>query len=66
MEDKLLKILSSFNYPFFLQGTLAKDEPYPADFFTFWNSDSDSESYYDNNEHKSLYSFKRVETKIKR
>lgn len=57
MEDKLLEIISSFNYPFFLQGTLAKDEPYPTDFFTFWNSSSDSESYYDNNENSIVYEY---------
>lgn len=57
MEDKLLEILGSYNYPVYLQGSLANDEPYPSNFFTFWNSSSESESYYDNDEHSIIYEY---------
>ena len=48
MEDLLIEILSDFGYPVMLQGSLADDEPYPDNFFTFYNNDSYSH-FYDNN-----------------
>lgn len=33
------------------QGSLAPDEPYPARFFTFWNTASDDHKHYDNTTH---------------
>ena len=50
MEDLLINILEVLGYPVLLQGSLLPDEPYPDSFFTFWNDDSDSEGYYDNDE----------------
>lgn len=47
MEDALITILSSFNYPVYRQGSLG-DNPYPETFFTFWNSDESEHSAYDN------------------
>lgn len=57
MEDKLIEILESFGYPVFLQGSLAEDEAYPNNFFTFWNNDSGSSSFYDNDEHSIIYDY---------
>ena len=53
MKDKLIKILESFNFPVFQQGTLNKDDPYPESFFTFWNNDSADNEFYDNKENCS-------------
>ena len=49
MEDRLITILSGrFGYPVRRQGSLSSDEPYPSDFFTFWNDSSEDLSHYDN------------------
>ena len=42
MEDLLIEILQSFEYPVILQGSLLPSEKYPDDFFTFWSRDSGS------------------------
>lgn len=57
MKDLLIKILESFGYPVFLQGTLSKDEPYPESFFTFWNNDSYDGSHYDNDTVNYIWDF---------
>lgn len=57
MEDNLIEILSSFGFPVFRQGSLTEDEPYPANFFTFWNNDSPDHAYYDNKEYGTAWDF---------
>lgn len=57
MEDLLIEVLSSFGYPVRLQGSLAENEPYPDNFFTFWNNDSNSQSFYDNDERSIVYNY---------
>lgn len=47
MEDKLIETLGSYGYPVRRQGSLAEDENYPDDFFTFWNADSYDSARYD-------------------
>ncbi len=50
MVDLLIKNLKKIGYPVFLQGSILADEPYPDSFFTFWNSTTDGQSFYDNDE----------------
>lgn len=50
-------MLESFGYPVRLQGSLLPDEPYPDNFFTFWNNSSDGETFYDNDEKSIVYSY---------
>ena len=57
MEDLLIATLESFGFPVRLQGSLLPDEPYPDHFFTFWNNASNGESYYDNDEISTTYSY---------
>ena len=57
MEDLLIQTLESFGYPVKLQGSLLSEEPYPDHFFTFWNNDSASEAFYDNEENAILYDY---------
>lgn len=57
MEDTLIELLESFNYPVRRQGSLAEDEAYPNTFFTFWNNDEDGESFYDNETASVVYDF---------
>lgn len=55
MEDLLIEVLEGFGFPVFLQGSLLPDEPYPDNFFTFWNNDSYGNSYYDNDEVSTVF-----------
>lgn len=56
MEDLLIAILyAKFGYPVKLQGSLLEDEPYPDNFFTFWNRNSNGDSYYDNEAKTTIY-----------
>ena len=57
MEDLLIQILSSFGFPVRRQGSFLEDEPYPNDFFTFWNSIADGEAFYDNTDHSTEYEY---------
>lgn len=57
MEDLLIEILETFGFPVFLQGSLLPEEPYPSHFFTFWNNNSYGNSYYDNNEHSTVFDY---------
>lgn len=57
VEDLLIETLAEFGYPVRLQGSLLEDEPYPDNFFTFWNDGSSSRAYYDNEENAIIYDY---------
>lgn len=57
MEDLLIETLESFGFPVVLQGSLLPDEPYPNHFFTFWNNESYGNSYYDDDEKSTVFSY---------
>lgn len=57
MEDLLIDTLSTFGYPVMLQGSLLPNEPYPDDFFTFWNNSSRDGTHYDNTAASVLYRY---------
>ena len=57
MEDNLIQLLEEYGYPVIRQGSLAQDEEYPENFFTFWNNDSADHSHYDNGEHGTEWNF---------
>lgn len=38
---------------FFRQGSLT-DDTYPPEFFTFWNVETENDSFYDNEEHRFI------------
>lgn len=57
MEDALITLLETFNYPVIRQGSLAPTQNYPDTFFTFWNNSEDGESYYDNDVAGVSYDF---------
>lgn len=56
-EDILINVLETFNFPVRRQGSLLPDEPYPDNFFTFWNNSSNSDTFYDNKENIYVYEF---------
>ena len=57
MEDNLIKVLASFRYSVYRQGSMSNDEIYPETFFTFWNNDSLDHSHYDNAEYGTEWDF---------
>ena len=57
MEDLLISTLETFGFPVMLQGSLLPNEPYPDDFFTFWNTGSSDGTHYDNTASSVLYSY---------
>lgn len=57
VEDKLIELLSTFEFPVKRQGTLASPNDYPDHFFTFWNNDSSDGSHYDNANISTVWSF---------
>ena len=57
MEDLLIQTLSAFGYPVRLQGSFLPDEPYPDDFFTFWNNTTEDTAFYDNEESQTVWDF---------
>lgn len=57
MEDRLIEIVESLGYEVYRQGSLSENDDYPKTFFTYWNSDSPNTSFYDNNEHGTIWMF---------
>lgn len=55
--DNLIDELKELGYPVIKQGSLPPDEPYPDNFFTYWNNASDGVSFYDNDENGILWSY---------
>lgn len=57
VKQRLLDILAEFELPVYLQGSLSESDAYPAAFFTFWNPNTTSTSFYDNDEHGIIWQF---------
>lgn len=57
MKDVLINAISSLGYPVIQQGSLNPDDQYPDSFFTFWNHDADGNSFYDNDDHSTVWVF---------
>ena len=57
MEDTLIELLESFNYPVFRQGNMSDEDVYPDIFFTFWNTGSPDHSHYDNDEYGTVWGY---------
>ena len=55
MEDRLLAILDSFNYPVYRQGSAP--DVYPPTFVTFWQADAPDISHYDNAPHSTAWEY---------
>lgn len=47
IEDDLIEILDTFNFPVDRQGSYQKGQPYPDTFITFWTDTEDSGHYDD-------------------
>ena len=55
--DKLLEILEAHDVPVYKQGSMSADEVYPGTFITFWNSDSEDHSHYDNQNYGNVWEY---------
>lgn len=45
IEGKLISLLETFGFPVYRQGSVT--ETYPSDFFTFWETEENGNSFYD-------------------
>ena len=57
MIDNLIELLETLGVPVRKQGSLAPNEPYPDTFITFWGSNEDEHSAYDNDTLLAVESF---------
>lgn len=57
MKDQLITLLETFGYPVRQQGSIAKNEPYPDSFFTFWNNDTYDGHHYNNDAIADVWNF---------
>ena len=57
MKNKLITLLESLGYKAYLQGSFTSTSEYDESFFTIWNFDTDTDKYFDNLEHRCIWSF---------
>lgn len=57
MDELLINTLAALGYPIMLQGSLLPGEPYPDNFFTYWNDSADGSSFYNNDEAAIVWAF---------
>lgn len=57
MENVLIDLLETLNYPVIRQGSLPPEQAYPDTFITFWNSSEDGKSFYDNGVLSLVYAY---------
>lgn len=57
VKEKLIATLESFGYQVILQGSLQQDQPYPKHFFSFYNNNTYSTTFYSNSEKAVLWDF---------
>lgn len=57
MEEKLLEIIGTLNFPAIRQGSLGPGDEYPDNFFTYWNNGSFDQAYYNNTPTERVFSY---------
>lgn len=57
VKQLLIDILSEFDFPVILQGSMSDEDTYPSDFFTFFNNETWDYSFYDNQEYQTIWDF---------
>lgn len=57
MLNTLYETLAGFGYPVYLQGSMADNEPYPNEFYTYYNNNSMGAMYYDDAENAVTWDF---------
>ena len=57
-KELLIETLEqNFTYEVILQGSMAEDDEYPESFFTFFNNDTTSIDFFDNEETRTVWDF---------
>lgn len=51
--QELFELYEEIGLPYFRQGSMS-DKDYPSSFFTFWNIQTENDSFYDNEEHRYI------------
>lgn len=57
MKKELVSILRTFNFPVYQQGSLNDTDIYPTAFFTYWNTQTEDLSFYDDLNHRCVWMF---------
>ena len=57
VKKLFINTLKPFGYKIILQGSMAAEEKYPDNFFTFFNNSADSQEFYDNEEKSIIWDF---------
>ena len=64
MKEQLISVLEQIyqlntqkSYPVFQQGDLNPLDAYPPAFFTYWNTETDDESFYNDLNHRCVWMF---------
>lgn len=57
VKKLFINTLKPFGHKIILQGSMAADEKYPDNFFTFFNNSTESETFYDDVENATVWDF---------
>ena len=57
MKDELIKVLHTFGYPVFLEGTLNDKNDFPESYFVFWNYQTTNGKFYNNKPTTTTWDF---------
>ena len=57
VKSLFISTLEPMGYEIILQGSLSDDDVYPESFFTFFNNETYSESFYNNKETRTIWDF---------
>lgn len=57
VKTLLIETLNPFGYPVIIQGSMTKEDEYPASFFTFFNNSTADSAFYNNTESETIWDF---------
>lgn len=57
VKEKLIEALKPLGYPIYLQGSIAPEEAYPDTLITFWVSNANDGSHYDDRPNNWVWEF---------
>lgn len=57
VKESLVTLLRASKFPVFQQGDFGDSSQYPPAFVTYWNNETNGESYYDDKNHRCVWRF---------
>lgn len=57
MQEKLFEVFDEVGLPYYRQGSIKSEEDYDPSFFTFWNIDTLSTMFYDNDRKGKVWTY---------